>query len=268
MTTNHSEEKPRSVRETGDSNGGVRALERGLDILACFDVSHPHWRMIDLSRAVGLHKATAHRLIKTLEQKSFLVLDLDSGEYRLGSSLLPVAYLARSYDQLVQVAHPHLERLAATTNETVGLSVWTDKGILQIDHILTVHYFKPAMLMGAVSADYGTTHSKLFLAFGPEERLSKISFGERGRNLSIAELTKVHEELEAVRAAEMAWDIEERSKGVCAVGVPVRESSREVIASIAVVVPTDRFGPAERESIASATRDTGAAISRDLGFRG
>lgn len=259
----------KATEETGaESSGGVRALERGLDLLACFDVNHPSWRMIDLSRAVGLHKATAHRLIKTLEQKSFLVADPASGEYRLGSALLPVSYLARSYDQLVRIAHPHLERLAASTRETVGLSVWTDRGIVQIDHIPTVHFFKPAMLLGNVSADYGTTHSKIFLAYGPEERLSKISFGGRGQDLTLSELARVQKELETVAAEGIAWDMEERAKGVFAVGVPIRDSSAEVIASIAVVVPADRFGPTERESIASAAKEAGSAISRELGFLG
>jgi DNA-binding IclR family transcriptional regulator len=250
-----------------ESGGGVRALERGLQLVKCFDIDHPSWRIADLARAVGLHKATARRLIKTLEAEGFLVLSLDSGEYRLGSALMPVAYLVRSHDQLIRIAHPYLQRLAAQTEETVGLSVWTDGGIVSIEHIPTIHFFKPALLLGNVSTTYGTTHSKIFLAFGPEERLSRLSFADRGHGLTLAEAARVQEELQQVRDSGIAYDMEERSKGVCAVGVPLRDSTGEVVASIAAVVPPDRFGPAQKESITALIRETGMAISRELGFR-
>jgi DNA-binding IclR family transcriptional regulator len=250
-----------------DSGNGVRALERGLQLIKCFDMEHPSWRIADLARAVNLHKATARRLVKTLESESFLVFDPGSGEYRLGSALMPVAYLVRSHAQLVQIAHPHLEQLAAQTEETVGLSVWTEGGIVSLEHIPTIHFFKPAILLGNVSTTYGTTHSKIFLAFGPEERLSKLSFGDRGHSLTLAEAARVQEELQRVRESGIAYDLEERSKGVCAVGVPLRDSTGEVIASIAVVVPPDRFGAAQKESISGFVREAGIAISGELGFK-
>ena len=251
-----------------DGAGGVRALERGLRLIRCFDVDHPSWRIAQLSRAVGLHKATARRLVKTLEAEGFLIFNPESGEYALGSALMPVAYLVRSHDQLRQVAHPYMEELAALTEETVGLSVWTDGGIVSIEHIPTIHFFKPTMLLGNVSSTYGTSHSKIFLAFGPEQRLEKLSFGDRGRNLTLAEASRVQDELQKVRESGVAYDIEERAKGVCAVGVPLRDSTGQVVAAIAVVTPTDRFGPVERESITERIRQTGAAISRELGFKG
>ena len=252
---------------SAESGGGVRALERGLQLVKCFDIDHPSWRIADLARAVGLHKATARRLIKTLEAEGFLVMNLESGEYRLGSALMPVAYLVRSHDQLIQVAHPHLQQLAARTEETVGLSVWTDGGIVSIEHIPTIHFFKPALLLGNVSTTYGTTHSKIFLAFGPEERLSRLSFGDRGQNLTLAEVAKVQEELEQVRKSGIAYDIEERSKGVCAVGAPLRDGTGEAFASIAVIVPTERFGSAQREIDHKPCPGNGPGHLQGVGFQ-
>ena len=249
-------------------SGGVRALERGLQIIKRFDVDHPTWRIADLARAVNLHKATARRLIKTLETEGFLVANPDSGEYRLGSSLMPVAYLVRSHDQLIQVAQPHLNRLAAQTEETVGLSAWTDQGLVQMTHVPTIHFFKPNLLIGNVSSTYGTTHSKLYLAFGPEQRLSKLSFGERGQSLTLAEAAKVQEELQRVRESGIAYDIQEQSKGVCAVGAALWDGTGEAFASIAVIVPAERFGPAEKEIITRLVREAAETISRELGFRG
>jgi len=258
-----------SVREKSgtETTGGVRALDRGLQLIKCFDAGHPTWRVPDLARAVNLHRATVHRLIKTLEAESFLAFDPDAGEYRLGSALMPIAYLVRSHEQLAWLAQPYLEQLAAQTEETVGLSVWTDQGIVQVTHVPTINFFKPDMPLGSVSTTYGTSHSKLYLAFGPEERLSKLSFGDRGRTLTLAEATKVQEELQRVRETGIAYDIEERTKGVCAVGAPLRDGTGEAFASIAVIVPTERFDPTAKETITNLVREAGASISRGLGFR-
>lgn len=252
----------------GESAGAVRALERGLQIISCFDMRRPAWRIADLAKEVGLHRATARRLIKTLEAASFLDLDPESGEYRLGSALFPIAYVLRAHDTIVRVTHPFLERLSADTGESVGLSVWANDGMLHLDHVQTRHLFKPQLVPGAVSNVYGTSHSKILLAFGPEERLSRLSFGDRGSSLSLAEITRVQTELQNVRDSGIAWDIEGSSKGVGAVGVPIRDGSGEVIASLSVVAPIDRFGPTQQELTEPLIRATGFAISKELGFRG
>jgi len=255
-------------RTSADASVSVRALERGLQLIKCFSTRHPSWRIADLARAVNLHKATARRLVKTLESEDFLSLDPLTGEYQLGPALMPIAYLVRSHGQLVRIAHPYLEQLAAETQETVGLSVWTGDGVMHVDHVQTTHFFKPELVPGTVSTIYGTTHSKILLAYGPEERISKLTFGTDGPTLAPDRLTRLHEELERVRLSGIAWDVEERLKGVCAVGVPIRDSSGEVVASLSVVVPTERFGLAQREYIAARAKAIAAAISAKLGFSG
>ncbi len=251
-----------------EQSGGVRTLERGLAILGCFDVDHRSWTIAALGRQIGLHKATARRLVKTLEAEGFLFFDETTGEYGLGSSLLPMTYLVRSQEELVRIARPYLQQLAAKTQETVGFSVWSDAGIMHIEHVHTTRFFKPALLAGSVSTVYGTAHSKVLLAFGPEERLSKLTWAQDERVLTMAEALGVREDLERVRQAGIAYDFEERSPGVCAVAVPVWDGTGEVAASIAVVVPPERFGEPEREKITAFAVETGEALSRALGFRG
>jgi DNA-binding IclR family transcriptional regulator len=225
------------------------------------------WRIAELSRAVGLHKATTRRLVLTLEAEGFVTSDPETGEYRLGSALLPLIYVTRTNDELLRIARPFLDRLAAQTEETVAMAVWTEQGIMHIGHIQTTHFFKPPLTMGEVLTEYGTSHSKIFLAFGPEERLSRLSLGDRGKRLTIADAAALRKELDQVRETGIAYDIEERVKGVCAVGVPVRDATGEVIASISVVAPPDRFDDERRESMTKLIRETGEALSYELGYR-
>ena len=66
----------------------------------------------------------------------------------------------------------------------------------------------------------------------------------------------------------VAFDIEERNLGTCAVAAPVRDQMGNVIGSIGVVVPTGRFGAEERETCVSAVKAAAAALSAFLGYAG
>jgi DNA-binding IclR family transcriptional regulator len=259
------EAAPESQRDDTQSAGGVRALERGLRIIACFTVAHPNWSIARLSSTLGLSKTTTRRLVKTLESEGFLLGDIETGEYRLGSKLFGVAYLARSYAEFVRIAHPQLEQLAALSGETVDMTVWTESGPLLVDSVPTKHYFKPPLAPGSTYSDYGNAHSKIFLAFGPEARQASLSFPDH-HPITLADANLLHEKLAAVRKTGVAWDFEERVQGVCAVGVPVRDSTSEVVAGIAILVPKERFGPEQRERLAGLAQEAAAALSRELGF--
>lgn len=253
-----------SDRRAPAATGGVRALERGLELLRCFDLTHSSWTVSDLARACDLHTATTRRLVKTLEASGFLRIDETSGEYRLGPALLPLTYLARSNDELAQIAHPFLERLAAETLESVGLWVWTDAGMVQIDCQLTSRAFKPEMALGQVSSRYGTAFAKILLAFGSPDRLTRIKQEPDGPT-SAAGHPPIAAELEEVREAGFALDHETLTPGRCGVGAPVRDSSGEVIACLAVVIPRERFGKREQDSIIRLTLRAAEALSKDLG---
>lgn len=261
-------EANRSRSSQKENGAEARTLDRGLAVLTCFTVDRPCWTIPDLSREVGLHRATTRRLVKTLEGRRFLVADDGTGDYRLGPALFPMTYLVRSHSELVRIAHPYLEELAARTLETIELTVWTDEGILLIDGVATVHYFKPVFQFDSVVKKYGSPHSKIFLAFGPEERRSRLSFGSGDQLLTLADMAAVQAELDLVAKTGVAYDLGKSIEGTYAVGVPVRDATGEVVASITVISPPDRFGPAQQGLIVARAVETGRALSRELGFQG
>jgi len=76
------------------------------------------------------------------------------------------------------------------------------------------------------------------------------------------------DELARVRREGVAYDLQEYSIGICAVGAPIRDLTGEVRASIAVVAPVERFGPNEMRRYAEAVRQAASALSQELGYRG
>ncbi len=75
---------------------------------------------------------------------------------------------------MARIASPHLERLAEATDESVGLTVWNHDGPLCVAHSPSPRPFKFLMYVGQVFTDAANAHSKVLLAFGPEERRNRV----------------------------------------------------------------------------------------------
>jgi DNA-binding IclR family transcriptional regulator len=58
------------TKDPNDYN--VRAVERALQILGCFDDQHQERGISEIAQAVDLHKATAHRIVTTLVNYGYL----------------------------------------------------------------------------------------------------------------------------------------------------------------------------------------------------
>ena len=54
------------------SEYNVRAVERALQILSCFNDENPVRGVSEIAQAVGLHKATTHRIVITLLNFGYL----------------------------------------------------------------------------------------------------------------------------------------------------------------------------------------------------
>jgi IclR family pca regulon transcriptional regulator len=96
------------------------------DILRCFTASTPELSMPELSRALGLSKATVHRYVSALHQVGLLAYDEARSVYGIGPETLRLAsVLLRSFS-LQEVSGPAMRRLTQELDQTTTLSVWFD----------------------------------------------------------------------------------------------------------------------------------------------
>jgi DNA-binding IclR family transcriptional regulator len=261
--------KSTSFQESRDDSGSPsRTLEKGLQVLSLFDVTHPEWTLKDIREKAGLPKATGFRLVKTLENLKYLAYDARSRTYHLGSAMMKAAYLTLSNSGLLRIAGPYVQALADTTTETIDLSVWTDQGAMIVHTVYTPRPFRPYNPPGMVMSGLTNSHSKLFVAFGPEGEWDKeIAENARRTEYSITDPEELREELRKVRREGVAYGLQEHNVGMCAVGAPVFDSTGEVRAGLAVVAPTERFNSDRRLEYAAAVKDIAARLSSELGYR-
>lgn len=147
--TGHPDAMPKLKRsETGErTTDFVEALDRGLRLLQRFGTNAGPMTLSDLARAAELPRATARRMLFTLQRAGFV-----SGDGKLFSLTPHVLTLAASYlrsNQLVTVLQPVLDRVAIAANEISSLAV------LDGDDVVFVARSSPArMFAGGLEIGY------------------------------------------------------------------------------------------------------------------
>lgn len=261
-------------RNTGassdSSNSGrlmVQALMKGLAVISVFDLSHAEWTVDEIAKEIDLPKMTVYRLVRTMEDLGFLVGDPASNRYHLGPATLPAVHVSwRRAAEIAKVARPYLEELASETKESVSLAVEIDRVAVQIDSVQGSRPFRPLIAPGRV-ADW-SAHAKLFVVMRPEEerRHEPPPYAHPWRVARDIESPELALEAEKILAEGVAYDLEERELGTCAVAAPILDQSGDVVASLAVVAPPGRFQPPEREILCAALKRVASSLSRYFGY--
>jgi len=246
----------------------VRAVERALQILECFDDQHPERGISDIAQAVGLHKATAYRIVTTLVNYGYLEWVAESQKYRLGLELTSLGSKVIRRMDLRQEALPFMKGLVQEWDETCDLSVF-DHGkafyieVLRGDHALTI-----SAAVGQRLPAYCTASGKLFLAYLPEPEVQKILDRPLTKHTehTIVEPDEIREQLVTIYNQGYSVDYEEYELGVCAVAAPIFNRSGSVIATIGIPSPMSRMTPERVVKIAESLKDAAQTISQRMGY--
>ena len=246
----------------------VRAVERALQILECFDDQHPERGISEIAQAVGLHKATAYRIVTTLANYGYLEWVAEGQKYRLGLELSNLGFKVIRRMDLRQEALPFMKELVEEWDETCDLSIF-DQGkvfyieVLRGDHALTI-----SAAVGQRLPAYCTASGKLFLAYLPEPELNKTlnrPLTKYTEN-TITSPDELRKQLEQIYSQGYAVDYEEYEQGVCAIAAPIFNRRGSVIATIGSPSPISRMTPERIAQIAESFKKAARAISQRMGY--
>ena len=267
--------RPRTREEQGEGLAGsgegaflVRALSKGLTVLGLFDAENREWTLDEIADHAGLPRMTAYRMIRTLESARYLVRDPVTNRYHLGPALLAGTYLSEGYAELVDIAKPYLRELVERTGESATLAVEVDGVAVSVDLVDTPRPFRREVAVGRIIGDTANSNGKVFAAFktGAEKAAILAQPHPQITSNTITDPDQLAAELDRVATEGVAFDMEERNVGTCAVAAPVRDQLGKVIAALSIVVPTGRFGSAERPRYAEAVKAAADSLSAFLGY--
>jgi IclR family pca regulon transcriptional regulator len=240
---------PSSAGPSADAPLGT--LERGLAILSLFTAEKPSWTLREIVEESGLAKATTRRLALTLERLGWLEAEQD-GQYVLGPQILQSLYAKTSATMLVKEARPHLERLAELTTETALIAAWGHDGPITLDLVSTPRHFKPFTSVGMVMRGLATADAQVLIAFSPESvwdaRFDAIA--RYSPEVTEESRPRMKQQWTDIRRVGVALDREQWREGVCAVAAPILDATGTALASISIVMPSER---ADADTLQSST---------------
>ncbi len=231
------------------ARSGIQVIARAAAVLRTLATRQRGASLGEIAKAIDLPRSTVQRIVDALDREGLVVAGASHGGVRLGPGLLPLAAGAKF--EIAEIARPALEELAITTGETVDLSILDQDKAVFIDQVQGTHRLRAVSAVGALFPLHSSSNGKAMLAHLPAGRLKQLS-----KRLQLTPLTqntitdweRLSAELDKVRATGVAYDLEENSLGICAVGACVDGGDGE-LAAITIPVPTQRFGKRQAELV-------------------
>lgn len=245
----------------------VRAVSL-LDILRTADRSGVSLQAI--SELSGLAKASAFRILHTLEHAGLVERAAGSRCYRLGVHCLELGEAYLEQLDLRKEALPVLEALRGQFNETVHLGVLDDElRVVYLDKLETTHAVGLMMSrVGRTAPSHCTGLGKALLAAKDPDVIAELQSREALRSYTsntIYEPTALRAELARVRKRGFALDLEEHEPGVRCVAVAIRGAGDHA-AAVSIAGPAQRMPERRlRGELAEGLISAAAEISRRLG---
>jgi DNA-binding IclR family transcriptional regulator len=241
---------------------------RAISILELLAEGDGELGVSELGRRLGVHKATASRLVSTLAERGLVQRNPVSDKYRLGFGLVHLAGAVMAGLDLVQQARPVLEDLARETGETVNLAVLDGDAVMHIDQTTGSRSIVTANWVGRRTPLHCTSNGKVLLAhLRPDEQDRLLARPlERLTSNTIVDPEAMRAELRQALARGYARAVGELEEGLNAVAAPVRRADGVVEAAVSVSGPSFRMPPRDLHRIAQLSAGAAADISRRIGF--
>ena len=250
----------------------VPGLVRGLRLLELFDRAQPEWNLSELAAAAGLPRSTTYRLIVTLTRLGYLENARSRKTYRLSARVLNLGFEYLGSQELVEIAHPPLERLGVRTGGSTHLGVLDGNDVVYLLRIAGPSRLVSNVRVGTRLPAHATVMGRALLSDHSTEAL-RARFGDRPLAAATKEtatnLDALEIQLAEVRARGYALSVAGFEAGIAGVGAPVRGAGGDVVAAINFTGPDSQFGR-ERllAEVAGPVCETAEEISRRLGWNG
>src|SRR5205823_3207955 len=252
---------------TNGSGGNLQSVNRALRALELI-AEEGELGVTELGRRLGVHKATASRLVATLAERGLVERDPVTEKYRLGFGLIRLAGAAMAGLDLVRTARPVLEELADRTRETVNLGLLSGDAVVDIDQVSGARSIVAVNWVCRRTPLHATSNGKVLLAWLDPEELGHLLMAplERSTPSTITDVATLRVQLDEIRARGWAQTLEELEDGLNAVAAPIRGADGDVIAALSVSGPAFRMRPADLPRAGHLTMDAAGSVSRRLGY--
>jgi len=249
------------------------SFDKALKLLNFFTKGKTVLGLSELSRISGVPKATVHRILTTYENNGYLdkiTIGDNKGKYKLGLKFLEMGKLVSDGLELRNIASPFMIELRDKFQEDVQLIV-SDRG--QAVYIEKMDCNRPVRVytkVGRRAPLYGGACPRAILTFMHDAEIEKLLDSivlKKVTENTIVDKEKLLKIIKEDRKNGYTISYGELQPGTVAVGAPIFNDSSDVIASVSIVGPEERFRDDRLKELTDGIIRTAENISSVLGYR-
>ena len=213
----------------------VSSFARGLSVIRCFGQGAEHLTLTEVSVRANLTRATARRLLLTLESIGYV--KIEAGAFRLLPKVLELGYSYLNSMPLCDLAQPFMKNIVDKIDESCGLAVLDDTDVVYIARIPPSHVYTIPVQVGMRMPAFINAMGQVLLAEFNDEELD-VFF----QKANLSKLTKytdtdpssIRATLRRVKEQGYAMPVDQVYEGRVSLAVPIRNRQGKAIAAMNV----------------------------------
>ncbi len=247
----------------------VQSVDRAFDIIEA--LRDGEVGLIDLSKKASLNKSTVHRLLSTLIYRGYVNQNPENNKYKLTLKFLQIGSNVLNSLDIVDIAKPHIRKLAKQANEVVHLVLIEKDEVVYIDKIESNNTIRMHSFIGKRIPIYCTAVGKAYMSCLSQDEFSQLwdSFEDKlikFTHNTIVSKDNMSAEIINIKDNGFSVDNEENEEGVICVAAPIFSFDKRVKYAISISTPQMRIDENKIKTFGGLVKETAKEISKDLGY--
>jgi DNA-binding IclR family transcriptional regulator len=245
-----------------EERGGIQVIARAAAVLRSLELEPTGLSLSDIAARVDLPRSTVQRIVAALLDEQLLMSASSKARVKLGPTLVQLGAAADVGTE--KIARPLMQELSRLADETVDLSVLRNDSAVFVEQIQGTQRLVAVSAVGKAFPLHCTANGKALLALLPAERREQLLAArlKRYTDATITDRSVLEAMIREVEESDLAYDFEEHSDGICAVGTAFRDAlGREY--SLSIPVPAARF-EGRRQLLSKLLKKTKADLLEQL----
>jgi IclR family pca regulon transcriptional regulator len=224
----------------------LQGLERGLAVIQAFSHETPAMRLSEVARRTGISRATARRILLTLESLGFV--RSDGRDFSLSPRVLSLGWAYLSALNLWEIAQPFMEELSGELRETCSATTLDLPDIVFVARVPARRIMMMSLGVGSRIPAYATAMGRVLLAGMPDEQVAAHLAEtplEALTHRTITDPARLRAIVSAAREQGFSLVDEELELGLRSLSVPLNGPDGRAVAALNLCAATARVSVEE-----------------------
>jgi len=246
----------------------IPGLDRGLKLLLAFGQQHREMTFAEMHRLVDMPKATAYRVVQTLEFMGFIERNPRNNTFTLGMNVLRLGFEYIASLDVAQAGQPVIEQLRDSSQCSSHLAIRDGRDLIYIARVSAAGSQINQVSVGTRLPVHCTSLGRMLLT-----DISRGEFEQLYPQEALPDSAPG-----APKNRENLWQMVQQDKargyvigesffrhGISSIVYPVFKRSGKVAAVVSILVPSGEVPPEDRQRLQQQVRSAADKISGFLG---